>query len=700
MNGTISTAANAPTSGNTIGNGGNISLSTTSGNVAVTGNVNTFSLAESAPGGGGTITLSAPTGAVTAGNLASYSETNTGNSGNAGAIAVTAGTTIALSNLSANSATLFNVGNTGNGASVTLSAHDSVNVGQINTASTAISLFSAQQRLDQPIAITSNEIDLTGGANAVLGGSITLRSSTLAQNINVGGAADAGTASLDLTTTDLATLSNGFTNLTLGQPGGTGTLTLFNSVTNTGSTPFNGPVLLAGGGTLVGPNQATTWNITGANTGNLNGLFASGLTFSNISNLTGGNANNTFIFASNAATISGAILGGTGTDTLNYSARTANQTLNLAVTKAGGIETILGGSGTNTLIGDNLASTWTVTGSNSGTLNGTNFTNFQNLSGGSGSDTFTIPDGASVTGTINGGAGTNTLNYSTYNSAIAINLGTSTASATGGISNIGVIQGGPNPNNTLTGTTGNNTFNLTGTNAGSVGGVSFGGFSTLQGQAGNDTFIFNGGTIATIDGGAGSNTIVGANTTTTWNLTGAVSGSLSGTTFNNIQSLVGGSGNDTFAVGNSVTFGGTIDGGGGTNALNYSAFTSPLTVNLAALGANNITSIVGTTNAPSTLVGANTVNTWSLTGANAGTLNGTVFSQFQNLGGGQTPIRLLFPMEPVSRAQSMAAQAQTPLTTPPITVPLPSTSARTQPARQAASVILESFRADRTLTTR
>jgi filamentous hemagglutinin family protein len=632
VNGTISTAANAPI-GTTIGNGGNVSLSTTSGNLTVAGDVQTFSLAGLAPGDGGTMTLSAPLGAVTAGNLASYSTTLLGNAGNAGAIAVTAGTTIALNNLNADSLTLSNAANTGNGASVTLSA-DRVNVGQINTASTAVSLFATQQRLDQPITITGNEIDLTGGANSVIGGTIALRSKTLAQNINVGGATDAGVASLDLTTTDLAALSNGFTSLTLGQPGATGTLTLFNSVTNTGSNPFNSPVLIAGAGTLVGPNQATTWNITGANAGNLNGSFANGLTFSNISNLTGGNANNNFVFASNAATISGAILGGTGTDTLNYSAYTGNHVLDLAVTKAVGIETILGGTGTNTLIGDNLANTWTITGSNTGTINGITFTNFQNLTGGSSSDIFTVPDGATVTGTINGGAGTNTLNYSTYNSAIAINLGTNTASATGGISNIGVIQGGPNPNNTLTGTTGNNTFNITGTNAGSVGGVSFSGFTTLQGQAGNDTFAFNGGTVATIDGGAGSNTIVGANTTSTWNLTGATSGNLNGATFTNIQNLIGGTGNDTFAVGNGVTLGGTIDGGGGTNTLDYSAFTSPLTVNLAALGASNIAAIIGTTNAPSTLIGANTVNTWSLTGTNAGTLNGTGFSQFQNLVGG------------------------------------------------------------------
>ena len=56
----------------------------------------------------------------------------------------------------------------------------------------------------------------------------------------------------------------------------------------------------AGSNQLTGANVANTWNITGANAGNINGAGS----FTNIQNLTGGTGNDTFVFA-NAGTLAG-----------------------------------------------------------------------------------------------------------------------------------------------------------------------------------------------------------------------------------------------------------------------------------------------------------------------------------------------------------------------------------------------------------
>ena len=71
------------------------------------------------------------------------------------------------------------------------------------------------------------------------------------------------------------------------------------------------------------------------------------------------------------------------------------------------------------------------------------------------------------------------------------------------------------------------------------------------------------------------------------------------TTTGKIESVVGGSGNDplTFAAGAKVT--GAIDGGGGTNTLNYEAYLTGVTVNLllgsatGTGGVSNIANVVG-----------------------------------------------------------------------------------------------------------
>ncbi|MEM9539403.1 MAG: CHAT domain-containing protein [Cyanobacteria bacterium P01_E01_bin.42] len=102
---------------------------------------------------------------------------------------------------------------------------------------------------------------------------------------------------------------------------------------------------------------------------------------------------------------------------------------------------------------------------------------------------------------------------------------------------------------------------------------------------------------------AGAGNLIGSNQNTTWTLTGNNSGSLSGlanTTFDNVAALTGGSGDDIFAFASGANFNGSINGGGQSigDTLDYSAYGSPITVNLGAgtatgtLGISNIESVI------------------------------------------------------------------------------------------------------------
>jgi hypothetical protein len=273
--------------------------------------------------------------------------------------------------------------------------------------------------------------------------------------------------------------------------------------------------------------------------------------------------------------------GGTGGNTFLVSALPQSAT----------VLNISGGAGTNTLIGPNQTNTFGITASNAGNVDGTtavNFTNIQNLTGGTGNNTFNLSNGIGITGNINGGGGTDTLNYSQYLAADPITVDLQTSKAT------------------------------------NIGGV----FSNIQ----------------SLVGGGGSNTLVGANTANTWNITAANAGNINGTfSFSAIGNLTGGTANDTFNFSNGVGVSGAVNGGGGTDTLNYSQYLAadPVTVNLQTSKAtniggvfSNIESLVGGLGS-NTLTGANTANTWNITGANAGNVNGTfTFSSIGNLTGG------------------------------------------------------------------
>lgn len=439
----------------------------------------------------------------------------------------------------------------------------------------------------------------------------------------------------------------------------------------------------AGSDTLIADNTANTWSISGADSGNATGVGS----FASIENLTGNADTDDFSFGA-AGSLSGVVNGSTGVDSVNYSAVPGAVTVVLGASGFSNIETFIGNNTNSTLIGANTVNAWVITGPNDGTINTTAFTDFNNLTGGTNDDTFSL-SGGSISGMIDGGLGNdliagdiaaNTWNIIGANSGnvsgissfsdienLSGNSGSDDFIFAVGGSLTGVINGaagadsvsyaakpgtvnvdlsnanfisietfiGNNTDSTLTGINTPNTWSITGINDGTVGVISFVDFDKLVGNNGTDDFLLSvGGSITgSITGGAGTDSIQGFATGETWNITGVDVGNSSGVAaFNGIETLFGGNGVDTFSFANGSSFSGVVNGGAGADVVDLSAELGVVSIDLATSSFFNIESFVGN-NSNSFLTGNNTANTWTITGANSGTVNSVSFSGFTDLQG-------------------------------------------------------------------
>ena len=440
------------------------------------------------------------------------------------------------------------------------------------------------------------------------------------------------------------------------------------------------------GGTLTGPGGASTYNITGANAGNVGGLR-----FSNFSSLVAGDGNDIFNFSA-AASLGGSIDGGGGVNTIDESVFTTPVSLNLAASTLTGlgatfanIQTITPGSGANTLTGPAAASTYNITGKNSGSVGTFNFTKFGTLIGGANNDVFKFTSAGLLSGGINGGDGTDSIDDSALTTAVTLNLATSSITLVGGsLSNIENVIGGSNTGNQIVGPATATTFNITGANIGNAAGISFTSFRNLVGGAGNDVFKFSNAATLTgaINGGGGTNTvdfsayttatgvnllstkmtglggvfssiqsfiggtnsgnqIAGPNTATVFNVTGPNTENVNGISFSGFGNLSGGTANDTFVFSAGASITGGLNGGAGTNTLNLSAFTTTVSVNLSnnrasGLGASfaSIQSFIGGINVSNSVTGPAAGTTFNITALNTFNANSLNFSNFRRITGG------------------------------------------------------------------
>ncbi|MCP4322013.1 MAG: hypothetical protein GY787_09220, partial [Alteromonadales bacterium] len=290
--------------------------------------------------------------------------------------------------------------------------------------------------------------------------------------------------------------------------------------------------------TLTGTIDNTDWNIDAENAG----YIESGIVFSEIENLVGGEGVDTFTFTAGAS-----------------------------------LESIQGGAvENNKIVALNVENIWVIDAANGGALYESEvtasnayvgqFSEIQNLTGGTGSDLFDIQEGGSHSGIIDGGTGLgfNTLQRSNSTGSnewlLTDDFSGHLNSATENFVSIDEIIGSSSVSDTLTGTSNNSDWDISAENKGNIdGSILFSEIEHLVGGEGVDTFTFTEqvASVESLDGGqVDANEIIAFNIANTWSIDTLNSGTVyqgdvsadnaSVRIFSNIQNVTGGTETDTF----------------------------------------------------------------------------------------------------------------------------------------------------------
>jgi hypothetical protein len=349
--------------------------------------------------------------------------------------------------------------------------------------------------------------------------------------------------------------------------------TAFNDTVTVQSLPPNSVTLHGGAGannTLIGPDISNTWSL--AQPSGEDGTLDTTLVFDSFGSVIGGQSLDRFVVP-DGAYIPEFFSGGDGlhggsNNTLDLSAYTAPLTEhimtsvyggNVTTTSGGAVITVvrafalcqnvIGGQGDDDFIFnqgyglttvngwlgksnkidfspyDRSSLVFDILGPNSGLVGGViaTFSNIQNLVGTQKDDRFAFRGTAYLDGTIDASGGTsNSLEYTQSTGSVSVNLSNGQASSVNyqggsspqpsGIFNFQKFVGSQTAPSALTGPDANNKWLISGTNSGTVDSVyTFTGFQKLIGGPGAaaDTFFFQpGGSVTgTIDGGAGTNAL-------------------------------------------------------------------------------------------------------------------------------------------------------------------------------------------------
>ena len=328
---------------------------------------------------------------------------------------------------------------------------------------------------------------------------------------------------------------------------------------------FNNIHTLEGGtaeDTLIGQNQTNEWSIDDVDAGSV-GLSITDTTlhlvFTGMENIVGGRDQDNFVFSTITSDITGLIDGGTNgnnliQDTLDISVLDQAITVELFDSDTDNLhvmnmEQIIASDSyaeNNYLYGaSDRAYIWTIDDVNAGSVaradspsyeSTTRFVNFGQLRGGENNDRFEVITGGSIAGTIHGGdgEGIDFADYSNTNSHVTVALGGDGSLGVTGINGIeGVVgnnggSGDAQFNSVMGITSGNNVWTIgsfdsvtDGINDGQIAItlgdgsskiISFENFNILSGGSGNDEFNFsradnnNGLLLGYINGGMGTNT--------------------------------------------------------------------------------------------------------------------------------------------------------------------------------------------------
>ncbi len=509
----------------------------------------------------------------------------------------------ALSLVSASLTSLINLNGSGISSTGALIASGvSAITGGITLGNSATSISSAGTLTLSGIisgAGASSGIASIGTGTLVLSSANTFQGAvTIANN----GTVVAGNANaLGGTGTGTTVSSNGILRLTV--PGIVEPLTLNNgALDSVGNTSLTGILTLLTGTTNSITSTGGTFTMVGAVDGN-GALTLQGTGGINLTGLIGGTtrlsslnvtATNTTINTSQVRTTGNQTFANALALTSNIGFDSTSGAVTFNGTIDGGFDmTVVGATAAfNAGVGATPLNSLSVT-ANTITLNGSSVATAANQT-----YTGSVVLGSTTTLTSNTGniAFTNGISGGQDLALNGGGVGTHTFSIAGALSvnNITMTAGVGSTNNILSvDTGGTQNWSVTATNGGSLTGVSgvggaftFSNFAFLDGSSGNDNFALSGGTLGGgLNGMGGTNSLTGNNVVSSWGITGANTGTVTGIGggFLNIQNLVGGNANNTFtfADGGSVT---SINGGNlaNTNILDYGSVTSAVTIFLSS----------------------------------------------------------------------------------------------------------------------
>ena len=378
---------------------------------------------------------------------------------------------------------------------------------------------------------------------------------------------------------------------------------------------------------LIGDDAPTIWDVSGTQV--TDATSNRSLRWSAFEVLIGGAARDTFMNARTSLAMT--LDGGFGDDFVDASAATAaitlrggdgNDTLiggsgsdnldggegNDLMLGGGGSDTLLGGNGDDLFddtVGSNLfdggdgndavrvIGTWTLGTSGSATsfrsveaVQGAGAADV--LAGTSGADNFKITASGVIVGgvpgpifqgfeTVQGGAGQDTLMGSSADDQFGVSSNGTVTAYGSTLQAFEIISGGGG-NDRLQGDNANNESFTIGPSGLTVAGVSgsFVDFDIVSGGNGSDSLFVS--------------SVAGASTN--WTISRDNGGDVAGVLFANIETLRGGGGDDSFAILPSGSIA-RLEGGGGRDVLDYSAFETTVSVNLKAQSGTGVGSLVG-----------------------------------------------------------------------------------------------------------
>ena len=379
--------------------------------------------------------------------------------------------------------------------------------------------------------------------------------------------------------------------------------------------------------TLVGGDAPSNWDISGTQV--TDATSNRSLKWSSFKVLIGGAARDTFtnvraasgmtldggagddLVDASTATVAITLCGGDGNDTLIGGS--GNDNLDGGVGSdlllgGGGSDTLLGGDGDDLFddtVGGNLfdggdgndavrvIGTWTLGTSGSSTsfrsveaVQGAGAADV--LAGSSGADLFTLTASGVMVGgmtgpifqgfeTLQGGAGQDTVTGSSADDQFGVSSNGTVTAYGSTLQTFEIISGGGG-NDRLQGDNATNESFTVGLLGVSVAGVSglFVDFDVVSGGNGNDSLIVP--------------SVAGASTN--WTISRDNGGDVAGILFASIETLRGGNGDDSFVILPSGSIA-RIEGGGGRDVLDYSAFDTAVSVSLKAQSGTGVGSLVG-----------------------------------------------------------------------------------------------------------